>query len=135
MTPRSSASGVSSPQNHRPNQVGRQGGGSLCQVGYKKPPLATRFQQGGPSPNPKGRPRGSKKFSTLLRQAVNKKVVVVTENGQRRQITKAEAAAAQLANGMARGELKTTQYVVGITEESERSAAASAECGSFIIGF
>jgi hypothetical protein len=103
-------------------------------VGYKNPPVANRFPKGGPSPNPKGRPRGKKSFSSLVREAVDKKVVVVAENGQRRRITKREAGAAQLANGMARGELKTTQYVVGITEESERSAEASAERGSFIKG-
>jgi len=53
-------------------------------VGYKKPPLHTRFRKG-QSGNPRGRPRGSKNFSTLLADALNEPVVV-TEDGRRRKI-------------------------------------------------
>ena len=48
-------------------------------VGYKKPPLHTRFRKG-QSGNPRGRPRGSKNLSTLLTDALNEPVVV-TEDG------------------------------------------------------
>ena len=51
-------------------------------VGYKRPPLHTRFRKG-QSGNPRGRPRGSKNFSTLLTEALNEPVVV-TEDGRRR---------------------------------------------------
>jgi len=33
------------------------------EVGYKRPPRAYRFKKGSPSPNPKGRPRGSRRLN------------------------------------------------------------------------
>jgi hypothetical protein len=98
-------------------------------VGYGKPPKHTQFKKDQRA-NPKGRPRTVKNFSTLLRQEVQKKVVV-TENGRRRKITKLEAGATQVANNMARGDLKTTQFVVGMTQEGERKVDTSAEQSSF----
>ena len=57
-------------------------------VGYKKPPLHTRFKKG-QSGNPRGRPRGAKNFSSVLNDALNQPVFV-TENGRRRKISKRE---------------------------------------------
>ena len=71
-------------------------------VGYKKPPLHTRFQKG-QSGNPRGRPRGSKNLSTLLADALNEPVVV-TEDGGRRKISKRELGFKQLANKFAMAE-------------------------------
>jgi hypothetical protein len=44
------------------------------EVGYSKPPRHTRFRQGEPSANPRGRPR--KNLAALLVEGLNKKVVV-----------------------------------------------------------
>src|SRR5439155_1781990 len=52
------------------------------EVGYGKPPRHTRFGLGR-SGNPRGRPGGSKKLSTLLSEALKEPVIVV-ENGRRR---------------------------------------------------
>ena len=57
-------------------------------VGYKKPPLHSRFKKG-QSGNPRGRPRGAKNFSSVLNDALNQPVFV-TENGRRRKISKRE---------------------------------------------
>ena len=93
-------------------------------VGYKKPPLDSRFQKG-QSGNPRGRPRGSKNFSTLLADALNEPVVV-TEDGRRRKISKRELGFKQLANKFAMAEAQATKMLLGLMLERERLAAAAA---------
>ncbi len=70
-------------------------------VGYRRPPLATRFP-----PGQSGNPRGSRKragtFGAAMAAALGEKVDV-KENGRSRRITKLEAAAKQLANHAASG--------------------------------
>lgn len=73
-------------------------------VGYGKPPEESKFKTG-QSGNPKGRPKGSMNVATILRRAAYEKVTV-TEHGRQKQITKLEAAAKQLANHAASGDLK-----------------------------
>ena len=93
-------------------------------VGYKKPPLHTRFQKG-QSGNPSGRrPKGSKNFSTLLAEALNEPVVV-TEDGRRRKISKRELGVRQLANKFAMAEAQATKMLLGLMLERERLAAAA----------
>ncbi|MEJ7928197.1 DUF5681 domain-containing protein [Sphingobium sp. AN641] len=81
------------------------------EVGYKKPPKASRFQKG-KSGNPRGRPkkRASVDVShdgsihALLKNEF-KRLVVVTENGQPEQITLKQA----LARAMAHGAVKNSR--------------------------
>lgn len=47
-------------------------------VGHKRPPIHSRFTKG-VSGNPKGRPKGKKSVSSLIRKALNK-IIVVNEN-------------------------------------------------------
>ena len=99
-------------------------------VGYKKPPLHTRFKKG-QSGNPRGRPRGSKNFSTLLTEALNE-AVVITEDGRRRTISKRDLGLKQLANKFAMAEAQATKILLGLIQERDRLAAeASAERPSF----
>jgi uncharacterized protein (UPF0216 family) len=93
-------------------------------VGYKKPPLHSRFKKG-QSGNARGRPRGSKNFSTLLTDALNEPVVV-TEDGRRRKISKRELGFKQLANKFAMAEAQATKMLLGLMLERERLAAAAA---------
>ena len=92
-------------------------------VGYKKPPLHTRSQKG-QSGNPRGRPRGSMNFSTLLAEALNEPVIV-TEDGRRRRISKRELGVRQLANKFAMAEAQATKMLLGLMLERERLAAAA----------
>jgi uncharacterized protein (UPF0216 family) len=92
-------------------------------VGYKKPPLHTRFRKG-QSGNPRGRPCGSKNFSTLLAEALNEPVVI-TEDGRRRKISKRELGVRQLANKFAMAEAQATKMLLGLMLERERLAAAA----------
>jgi hypothetical protein len=81
-------------------------------VGYKKPPVHSRFQKG-KSGNPRGRPKGSTNYLTLLRRVLDQKVTV-SEDGKSRQITKIEAAMTQLLNNAARGDIRAFQATLKV---------------------
>jgi hypothetical protein len=70
------------------------------EVGYGKPPRHTQFQSGR-SGNPKGRPKGSKNSTTLIKKEL---LDVANENGRQRKITKVEAIIKQLVNKAALGD-------------------------------
>ena len=89
-------------------------------VGYKKPPLATRFKKGR-SGNPRGRLSGSKNLKTVLCDALNEPIVV-TENGRRRKITKREAIIKQLVNQSATANWRAIRILLDLLREIERQA-------------
>jgi hypothetical protein len=84
-------------------------------VGYGSPPKHSQFKKGS-SGNKKGRPKGARNFATLFHKEMNQKVAI-SENGQRRMITKAEAAIKQLMNSAAKGNPKSLQAMIGISRE------------------
>src|SRR6516162_8750754 len=95
------------------------------EVGYAKPPRHAGFQKGR-SGNPKGRPKGSKNFATLLGEALDEKVSL-TEDGRRRRITKRELVIKQLVNKSASADLRAIKQLTDIVQGVERrSEAASA---------
>ena len=77
------------------------------EVGYGKPPQHTRFVRGQIG-NPKGRPKGSKNFKTLL-LAELMTVLPIVENNRRKKITKQGAVVKQLVN-RERGDTNTAAY-------------------------
>jgi hypothetical protein len=87
----------------------------IYKVGKGRPPLATRWKPG-QSGNPKGRRRGRKNLATLFHEEMSQKVAI-SENGQRRVITKAEAAIKQLMNSAAKGNPKAIQAMINISKE------------------
>lgn len=97
-------------------------------VGYKKPPVSTRFKSG-ESGNAKGRPRGAKNFDTVIAKELSARVEI-TENGKRRSITKREAIGKQLVNKAASGDPKFVPILFSearrIEDKQETKAAASA---------
>jgi len=72
------------------------------EVGYGKPPQHTKFVRGQIG-NPKGRPKGSKNFKTLL-LAELMTILPIVENGKRKRITKQGAFIKQLVNKAAAGD-------------------------------
>ena len=86
-------------------------------VGYGRPPRHTRFIKG-QSGNPRGRPRGAKNLKTLLSDALNE-VVIVTENGGHRKITKRQAIVTQLVNRSATADLRATKILLDILRDIE----------------
>jgi hypothetical protein len=87
------------------------------QVGYRNPPEAIRFKKG-QSGNPKGRRKGSLNVATVFARTLREKVVV-NENGQRKTMTKFEAAIKQFVNKAASGDLRALQLLVSLSREAE----------------
>ena len=82
------------------------------QVGYGRPPRHTRFRKGRAG-SPKGRPKGVQSFARLANQVFNEKIVI-KENGERRIITKRQAALKQLANKAASGDAAAIREVLRV---------------------
>lgn len=91
-------------------------------VGYGKPPKATRFEKGR-SGNPKGRPKGSENMETILERTLMEKVRIVV-NGVPRMIPKVEVAVTQAANQAAGGNLKALKELLGLWRWLEGRVAA-----------
>jgi Family of unknown function (DUF5681) len=90
-------------------------------IGYGSPPEGTRFQRGR-SGNPKGRPRGSLNVATAFMKALRERVVI-NEHGQRKTVTKLEAALKQLVNKAASGELRALQQLLELARDAEAKQA------------
>ena len=96
------------------------------EVGYKKPPKTTQFQPG-QSGHKQGRPKGSQNLTTIVSNAINEKVIV-TENGQRKSVSKLEVAVKQLVNKAATGDPKAMMQLLPLVQlvEGRNEAAAIA---------
>jgi hypothetical protein len=93
-------------------------------VGFCRPPRATRFKKG-ISGNPKGRPKGSLNVATAFLKALRERVVI-NEHGQRKTVTKLEAALKQLVNKAAGGDLRAIGQLRDLAREAEEKQNASA---------
>ncbi|OHT18265.1 DUF5681 domain-containing protein [Edaphosphingomonas haloaromaticamans] len=86
----------------------KQESGEPQKWGKGKTDPDTWWKKGGPSPNPKGRPKGSKNQKTLYREAFEAKVTV-NMDGEQRTMTKRALGYHQLAQKAAAGDLKAFQ--------------------------
>jgi Family of unknown function (DUF5681) len=87
------------------------------QVGFAKPPIATRFRKG-QSGNPAGRPRGSKNILTILEQELEQRVVI-RENGKQKSVTKRRASMKQFVNKAIAGDPRALQLLINYLRELE----------------
>ena len=95
--------------------------GDDYRIGYRHPPLATRFPAG-TSGNPRGRPKGARNLATVVAATLAERVVV-TENGRRKRITKLEAAVKQLVNSAASGDASSMRLLLALIQASEAKPA------------
>lgn len=92
------------------------------QVGFGKPPKQTRFRKG-QSGNPKGRPRGAKNFSTIMKEELQQRVLV-RENGRQKSIPKLRAIAKQLVNRAASGDHRAIRTLMDYDAGEQKRAGA-----------
>jgi Family of unknown function (DUF5681) len=85
------------------------------EVGYRRPPRHTQFKKG-QSGNPKGRPKGSKNFDSMVAHELNEQMDI-RENGRLKRISKLRLSAKQLANGAAAGQLPYIQFLQPLMEK------------------
>jgi hypothetical protein len=74
------------------------------EIGYRRPPESGRFKTG-KSGNPKGRPKGSNNFLTILERELSQ-TIVVNENGKKKTVTRMQAMVKRIVAGALQGDLK-----------------------------
>ena len=82
------------------------------EIGYRRPPASSQFKKGS-SGNPKGRPKGSSNFLTLLDKELAQKIVV-TENGKKKTLTRLQAMVKRMVAGALQGDQKQLLALVEI---------------------
>ena len=88
------------------------------EIGYKKPPVATRFPKG-VSGNPSGKPKKVPQMVDpgLILESIDNEEIVVIDNGKRMRMTKAEIEFRQSFAKAIRGDLGTARLLVKMATE------------------
>jgi uncharacterized protein DUF5681 len=100
-------------------------------VGPGKPPRHTRFKPG-QSGNPKGRPKGSKNFATILQQQLTKKITI-TVDGKPRRMTVQEVIARRLATDSMKGTTKAMELLIRLTSAKSDESAGNDVAGETVL--
>jgi hypothetical protein len=86
------------------------------EVGYKRPPVHSRFKPG-QSGNPSGRAKGSQNLKTLFNKIL-KEQVSLREGGDIRKVTKAEAIMRGLVIGALKGDTRSMSTIFRFAEQT-----------------
>ena len=96
-------------------------------VGYGKPPRHSRFKKG-QSGNPRGRPRGSRNFSTDLKETLEEPIRV-THHGKAKTVSTQHAALLRLREKALGGEVRALDSLIGLArlynDDDEMAEAAT----------
>ena len=88
------------------------------EIGYKRPPKSGQFAKG-KSGNPKGRPKGSKNFLTVLEKELGQSISV-NENGRKKKMTRLEAMVKRLVAAALQGDQKSLLTMVEVFKRTGR---------------
>ena len=112
---------------------------ALPAVGYKRPPVHTRFNPG-QSGNPSGRAKGSQNLQTLFKKILNEQISL-REGLRVRKVSKAEAVLRGLVIGALKGEARSVDTVfrlaekIGQFEQENKQQASITEIRRIIVGW
>ena len=95
------------------------------EVGYRRPPESGRFKKG-KSGNPKGRPKGSTNFLTILEQELGQSIVV-NENGKKKTVTRMQAMVKRIVSGALQGDLKALMTLFEILRRAGKFEESAVE--------
>jgi hypothetical protein len=85
------------------------------EVGYKRPPEASRFKAGR-SGNPNGRPKGTRNLATDL-TALMEKRVIIQEDGETRQVSAQQAMLLSALQKAMSGDIKASGQIFKMLKE------------------
>ena len=101
------------------DDLNRQQDDAPYAVGFGRPPKEHQFKKGQIS-NRKGRERGSKNLSTLLKRTLDERVTVKDKtSGKKVTKTKRELIIAQLVNGSANADLRALSLLLPMMKDIE----------------
>lgn len=92
------------------------------EIGYRRPPKDGQFKKG-KSGNPKGRPKGSKNFITLLEKELDQPVVV-NENGRKKKVSRRQAMAKRIVADALQGDRKALFLLLDVLRRMDRLASS-----------
>lgn len=107
------------------------------EVGYGKPPEATRFKKGA-SGNPTGRPKGTRNLSTDIREVLSTKVSV-TENGKPRKVSTQLATLMRLREKALKGDIRSMErllelaHIIGAEDQARANERSLSEAETDVL--
>jgi Family of unknown function (DUF5681) len=95
------------------------------EVGYGRPPRRTQFKRGR-SGNPRGRPRGSKNLSTIVKRELNSPIQI-KEDGRPRTIRRNEAIVKGMVADALQGKDRPRERLLDYAERFEQAEGQASE--------
>ena len=95
------------------------------EIGYRRPPASGRFKPG-TSGNPKGRPKGTRNFVTLLQQELQQ-TITVNENGKKKKVTRQQAMVKRVVTNALNGDARAILLLIDILKRTGHFDAQDAE--------
>ena len=97
--------------------------GEVSEVGYKRPPVHSRFRKGC-SGNPKGRPKGTKNLGTDLNEVLQERITV-REGDRKKKISKQRAIVMTLVTKTLKGDQRSANTLLNTMSRFLGSADAA----------